>query len=187
MVTEAFLVTIVLGALGALPVSAQISVHERESPFGIQQPPVYLDKTLTTRENDLEDKRDLETDILVEATLDRVGRSFHTGDADELEACLVTGKRKISLVLEIDDNSQRGHYGPGQVRHIFGRLFREVETRSFIYDSTDIERHSGSATFRADWTYVVVDTDEPVTERLEFKLEKGKSDWRIYEIRTTSR
>ena len=186
MVREALLVTVALGALAGF-VSAQSSVHERESPFMIQQPPVYLKKTLTTtRENDLEDKRDLETDILVDATLDRVGRSFHTGDADELEACLVTGKRKIYLSLEIDD-SQRGHYGPGQVRHIFGRLFREVETRSFIYDSTKVEHHSGGATFRADWTYVVLDTDERVTERLQFKLEKGKSDWRIYEIRAASR
>ena len=186
MIREAFLVTFALGALAG-SVSAQSSVHERKSPFGVQQPPVYLKKTLTTtRKNDLEDKRGLETDILVDATLDRVRRSFHTGDADELEACLVTGKRKIYLSLEID-NSQQGHYGPGQVRHIFGRLFREVETRSFIYDSTKVEHHSGGATFRADWTYVVLDTDERVTERLQFKLEKGKSDWRIYEIRAASR
>jgi hypothetical protein len=87
----------------------------------------------------------------------------------------------------MDDDSQQGHYGPGQVRHIFGRLFREVETRSFVYDPTDHERRGGTATFRADWTYVVLDTDEVVAERLEFKLEKGKSDWRIYYIRASSR
>ncbi len=188
MARQPFLVTLVLGALGALAgsVSAQIGVQERESTFGIQQPPVYLKSLTSTREKELEDKRDLETDVLVDATIDRVGRSFQTEDADELEACLVTGKRKIYLSLEIDD-SQRGHYGPGQVRHIFGRLFREVETRAFIYDSTDVERHTGGATFRADWTYVVLDTDELVTERLQFKLEKGKSAWRIYEIRAASR
>ena len=186
MVRQVFLVIIAQVALAG-SVSAQIGVHERESRFGIQQPPVYLKKALTTtRAEELEDKRDVETDVLVNATLDRVGRSFHTEDADELEACLVTGKRKIYLSLEIDD-SQRGHYGPGQVRHIFGRLFREVETRSFIYDSTQVEHHSGGATFSADWTYVVLDTDEPVTERLQFKLEKGTSDWRIYEIRAASR
>ncbi len=188
MARQPFLVTLVLGVLGALAgsVSAQIGVHEQESPFGIQQPPVYLKSRTSTRGKELEDKRDLETDVLVDATIDRVGRSFHNEDADELEACLVTGKRKIYLSLEIDD-SQRGHYGPGQVRHIFGRLFREVETRAFIYDSTDVGRHTGSTTFRADWTFVVLDTDELVTERLQFKLEKGKSAWRIYEIRAASR
>jgi len=182
MARQVFMVTLALWALSA-SVSGQIYVGERV----VQQPPVYLKTLTSTHKENFEETRDLETDVLVDATLARVGRSFHNGDADELETCLVTGKRKIYLALEIDDDSQRGHYGPGQVRHIFGRLFREVETRSFIYDSTDIERHSGGATFRADWTYVVLDTDEPVTERIEFKLEKGKSDWRIYEIRTTSR
>ena len=194
MVKQAFLVTYALGALGALAalagsVSAQIGAIESESPFAIQQPPVYLKSLTSTPAKGREDKEDLEPDVFVDATINRVGRSFHTGDADELEACLVTGKRKIYLSLEIDD-SQRGHYGPGQVRHIFGRLFREVETRSFIYDSREIERHSGGAVFRADWTYVVLETDEVVTERLQFKLEKGqesKSDWRIYEIRAASR
>ncbi len=187
MVGQVFLViiTITQAALAGSPF-AQIGVPEQESPFAIQQPPVYLKTLTSTRAEALEDEGDLQADVLVNATLDRVGRSFHTGDADELEACLVSGKRKIYLSLGFDDN-QRGHYGPGQVRHIFGRLFREVETRSFIYDSTKVERHSGNATFSADWTYVVLDTDEAVTERLLFKLEKGTSDWRIYEIRAASR
>ena len=182
MARQAFMVVLALWALSA-SVSAQVYVGERVS----QQPPVYLKTLTSTHKENLEEKRDLETDVPVDATLDRVGRSFLDGDADELETSLVTGKRKIYLALEIDGDSQRGHYGPGQVRHIFGRLFREVETRSFIYDSTDIERYSGGATFRADWTYVVLDTEGSVTKRIEFKLEKGKSDWRIYEIRTTSR
>ena len=191
MARQPFLVTLVLGVLGILgalagSVSAQIGVHERENPFEIQQPPVYLKSLTSTREKEPEDKRDLETDVLVDATIDSVGRSFHAEDADQLEACLVTGKRKIYLSLEIGD-SQRGHYGPGQVRHIFGRLFREVETRSFVYDPTEVERHGGGAAFRADWTFVVLDTDELLTERLQFKLEKGKSAWRIYEIRAASR
>lgn len=183
MARQAFLVTFALGAF-TVPASAQIYIGgERE----IQQPPVYLKTLTSTHKETLEETRDLETDVLVDATLGRVGRSFRRGDADELEECLVSGKRKIYLALEIDDDSQRGHYGPGQVRHIFGRRFREVETRSFIYDPTDLERRSGTATFRAEWTYVVLDTDELVTARLEFKLEKGKSDWRIYEIRASSR
>lgn len=182
MARQAFLVTLALGAFTPSP-SAQIYVGERVS----QQPPVYLKSLTSAHKETLEEKKDLETDVLVDATLDRVGRSFRRGDADELEACLVTGKRKIYLALEVDDDNQRGHYGPGQVRHIFGRLFREVETRSFIYDATDLERGRGVATFRADWTYVVLDTDELVTERVELKLEKGKSDWRIYEIRARSR
>lgn len=185
MVQQAFLVTLALAALAGSH-SAQPGATESESPFTIQQPPVYLKSLTSMREKDLEDRGGLEMDVLVDATINRVRRSFRTGDADELEACLVTGKRKIYLSLEID-NHRRGHYGPGQVRHIFGRLFREVETRSFIYDSKEIERHSGGAVFRADWTYVVLDTDEVLTERLQFKLEKGKSDWRIYEIRAASR
>ena len=153
----------------------------------MQQPPVYLKSLTSTHEETPEEKKDLESDVLVDVTLERVGRAFRRGDADELEESLVSGKRKIYLALDIDDDTQQGHYGPGQVRHIFGRLFREVETRSFIYDPTDLERRSGTATFRADWTYVVLDTDELVTERLEFQLEKGKSDWRIYYIRASSR
>ena len=78
MTREAFLVTSALGVLGTLavlagPASAQISVHERKSPFEIQkQPPVYLKSLTSTREKELEGKRDLETDVLVDATIDRV-------------------------------------------------------------------------------------------------------------------
>jgi len=182
MARQAFLVTLVVTALTA-SVSAQVEIGERV----IQQPPVYLKTLTSTHKEPLEETKDLETDVRVDATLDHVGSSFRRGDADELEACLVTGKRKIYLALEIDDDTQPGHYGPGQVRHIFGRLFREIETRSFNYDATDLERRGGVATFRADWTYIVVDTDELVTERLQFELEKGKSDWRIYEIHASSR
>ena len=115
-----------------------------------------------------------------------MARAFGNGDADALQSLLVTGKRKIYLALETGD-SQRGHYGPGQVQHIFGRLFREVETREFDYDSRRVERYSGAADFRADWTYVILDTDEVVTERLQFKLEQDDDSWRIYEIRAATR
>lgn len=149
-----------------------------------QEPPVYLKSLTSGRDRKLESAENLETDPSVDETINRVGRSFESGDAAELERCLVTGKRKIFLSLELGDE-KRGHYGPGQVRHIFDRLFRDVESRRFTYDAREIERQNGSVVFRADWEYVVLDTDEEVTERLQFTLEKDKSDWRIFEIRAT--
>jgi len=173
---------------------AQIGVGERDDPLRIrkrdpfagQDPPVYL-KTLTSREgNDPETREDIEEDHRLDETINRLGRAFELRDPEALESCLVTGKRRIYLALDIDEQRRR-HYGPGQVRHIFGRLFRDIETRSFVYDSSEIEHQSGGAVFRADWTYVVLDTDEVVTERLQFKLEQGANDWRVYDIRAASR
>lgn len=182
---QAFPVMLVLAALSGSS-QAQLIVTDSDSPFVEQQQSPYLRTLSSAREKDLEEKKDLEQDVLVDAAISRVGSAFLAGDADELESCLVTGKRRIYLSLETDDG-QRGHYGPGQVRQIFARLFREVETRSFRYDEDEVELRGGGAVFHADWKYVVLDTDEPVSERLEIKLEKGKSAWRVYEIHSTSR
>ncbi len=191
MIPKTFLAIFVLTLSGVTSGDsfAQIRAVEIGRPHSssTQQPPVYLKKSLTSaRDKERERAEDVEVDVLVDDTIGRLGQAFHAGDAETLESCLVTGKRKIYLALEIED-PQRGHYGPGQVRHIFGRLFRELETRSFVYDSREITHENGSAVFRADWTYVVLETDEVVTERLQFKLEEGASDWRIFEIRAASR
>jgi hypothetical protein len=185
MVRKGFLVLLAL-VLTSEIAPAQIREIESALSGSVQQPPVYLKKSLTSaRDKERESAEDIDDDdVLVEETINRLGRAFDAGNAQTLESCLVTGKRKIYLALEIDE-PQPGHYGPGQVRHIFGRLFRGLETRSFVYDSREITRQSGAAVFRADWTYVVLDTDELVTERLQFKLDAN--DWRVFEIRAASR
>lgn len=189
---HAFFVTLALAASAAL-VSAETGPRGHlvptasKNPFLTeQQAPVYLKSLTSAREKEGSEAEDLGSDVHVYDAIDRVGRAFSTGDADALQALLVTGKRKIYLSLETDDG-QPGHYGPGQVRHIFGRLFGEVDTRDFDYDSREVERFSGAAVFRADWSYVVVDTDDLVTERLQFKLEQDDDEWRIYEIRAATR
>lgn len=193
MVRKAFLVALGLATLSSAT-SAQIRDKGREDalrigsqdPFAKQDPPVYL-KTLTSREEDNpETRKEIEKDHLLDETINRLGRAFELRDPEALESCLVTGKRRIYLALDIDEQRRR-HYGPGQVRHIFGRLFRDIETHSFVYDSSEVEHQSGGAVFRADWTYVVLDTDEVVTERLQFKLEQSADDWRVYDIRAASR
>lgn len=191
MTRKTFLASLAGVAIGAASgvATAQLREISFDSPYSssTQQPPVYLKKSLTSARNkERESTEDIEVEIPIDESISRLGQAFHGGDAETLESCLVSGKRKIYLALEIDD-PQQGHYGPGQVRHIFARLFRELETRSFVYDTREITRQNGSAVFRADWTYVVLDTDEVVTERLQFKLEEGASDWRIFEVRATSR
>lgn len=194
MARKAFLLALGLVTLSRVA-SAQIGMGEREDPLRLrsqdplatQDPPVYL-KSLTSREGkkNLETREEIEEHHLLDETINRLGRAFELRDPEALESCLVTGKRRIYLALDIDEQRRR-HYGPGQVRHIFGRLFRDIETRSFVYDSSEIEHQSGGAVFRADWTYVVLDTDEVVTERLQFKLEQSANDWRVYDIRAASR
>jgi len=183
---QALLVALML-AVFTVAASAQWVPTKWRSPLvREQQAPVYLKSLTKARDEKGAEGEDLEAEARLYDSIDRVGRAFRAGDADVLEGCLVSGKRKIYLLLETDDG-QKGHYGPGQVRHIFARLFREIETRDFEYDSRELERYSGAIVFRADWTYVVVDTDELVTERLQFKLEQTDDDWRIYEIRAATR
>lgn len=185
MQRKAFFVTLALAILVGVA-GAQIPGLEPEDPFAVQEQPVYLKSLTSGREKKLESREDIEEDFLLDRAINGVGRAFELGDPDVLESHLVAGKRRIYLALDIDEH-RRGHYGPGQVRHIFGRRFRDIETRSFVYDSSEIERQNESAVVRADWTYVVLDTDEVVRERLQLKLEKGSSDWRVYEIRAASR
>lgn len=183
---QALLIAVVLTVLAASG-SAQWHDIELGSPLSVsQQSPVYLRSLTSGREEGRENNENLEAEVRLDDTINRVGRAFRTGDADALESCLVTGKRKIYLSLETHD-SRQGHYGPGQALHILDRLFRDVETREFLYDSRQTEHFGEGAVFRADWSYLVLETDELVTERLHFKLEQDGKDWRINEIRGATR
>lgn len=184
MARKAFLIALATLGVAASGWAQWTPSHSAHPFIGEQQAPVYLKSLTSAREKANRESEDVESEALVYDTIESIGHAFSTGNADTLQSLLVTGKRKIYLALETGD-SRDGHYGPGQVRHIFGRLFDEVETREFDYDSREVERFSGAAAFRADWTYVVVDTDELVTERLQFKLEQDGDEWRIYEIRAT--
>lgn len=125
-------------------------------------------------------------ETLIAAVLDRTGRVFERGDADGLEECLVRGKRKVFLSLAAGGKDP-SHYGTSQLKFIFDEIFREVRTRSFVYDSRDIDRYNGIAIVRAGWTYNLVSDDELVTEQLQFKLQKDEAGWRIFEIRAATR
>ena len=117
--------------------------------------------------------------------IDRIGSSFEAGDSDRLESCLVSGKVYLSLKSRQDES---GYYGKSQVRFMFSKLFRERKTDSFLYDSGDVEfTGEESAYVRADWSYVVPDQDDVVTEHLRFKLDRGKNGWSVSEIRTQYR
>jgi hypothetical protein len=72
---------------------------------------------------------------------------------------------------------------------MLAKLFRERRTDSFTYDPEDFEVSSGeSAAFRAEWSYLVLDADDVVTEQLRFKLDRTKGDdWLVSEIRAQSR
>jgi hypothetical protein len=117
--------------------------------------------------------------------VDRVGSAFEAGDSDRLESCLVAGKVYLSLKSRQDES---GYYGKSQVRFMFSKLFRERKTDSFVYDSEDVEfTGDESAYVRADWSYIVLDQDDLVTEHLRFKLDRGKNGWSVSEIRTQYR
>jgi hypothetical protein len=119
-------------------------------------------------------------------TITQVGRAFEAGDPDELERCL--SEKRIYLSLRAR-GEEAGYYGRSQVKFMLAKLFRERKTDSFTYDPEDFEVSSGeSAGFRAEWSYLVLDADDVVTEQLRFKLDRTKSDdWLVSEIRAQSR
>ena len=124
-------------------------------------------------------------DLLVERAIDCVGRAFARGEARELGDCL-TKKPRVYLSVEAG-GKKADNYGTSQLKFIFDQIFREVKTQSFRYDSRDVERFKDIAMLTAEWTYVILDKDEEVTEYLQFTLEKGESAWRVFEIRSVSR
>lgn len=141
---------------------------------------------LISAKKDEEAKReDASSTEFLGKTIGWVGQAFELGDADALEECLVSRKVYLSLRSRGDE---AGYYGRSQVKFMFAKLFRERRTDSFTYDPADVEvSGDGTAHFRADWSYMVLDEDDVVTEHLRFRLERTKDDWRISEIRAQSR
>jgi len=124
-------------------------------------------------------------DLLVERAIHCVGRAFNRGEARELSDCL-TKKPRVYLSVEAG-GKKAANYGTSQLKFIFDQIFRKVKTQSFRYDSRDVERFKDIAMLTAEWTYVILDKDEEVTEFLQFTLEKDEAAWRVFEIRSVSR
>ena len=163
------------------------------SALAYGQNPKYLEnlERLINKAHAPEEKIDEEAedfeadDLLVERAIDCVGRAFARGEARELGDCL-TKKPRVYLSVEAG-GKKADNYGTSQLKFIFDQIFREVKTQSFRYDSRDVERFKDIAMLTAEWTYVILDKDEEVTEYLQFTLEKGESAWRVFEIRSVSR
>jgi len=148
-----------------------------------QNPATSLQHLISAKKGEAPPERNEDAEFLGK-TIDRVGRAFEVGDADALEDCLVSRKVYLSLRSRGDE---AGYYGRSQVKFMFAKLFRERKTDSFVYDPVDVEvSGDGTAHFRADWSYMVLDEDDVVTEHLRFRLERTKDDWRISEIRAQS-
>jgi hypothetical protein len=149
-----------------------------------QAPATSLRHLISATKEEAKSEDDSGTELLGK-TIGRVGRAFENGDADALEECLVSRKVYLSLRSRGDET---GYYGRSQVKFMFDKLFRERKTDSFTYDPIDVEvSGDGTAHFRADWSYMVLDEDDVVTEHLRFRLERTKDEWRISEIRAQSR
>ncbi len=163
------------------------------SALAYGQNPKYLEnlERLINKAHAPEEKIDEEAedfeadDLLIERAIDCVGRAFARGEARELGDCL-TKKPRVYLSVEAG-GKKADNYGTSQLKFIFDQIFREVKTQSFRYDSRDVERFKDIAMLTAEWTYVILDKDEEVTEYLQFTLEKGESAWRVFEIRSVSR
>ena len=163
------------------------------SALAYGQNPEYLEnlERLINKAYAPEEKIDVEAedfeadDLLVERAIDCVGRAFARGEGRELGDCL-TKKTRVYLSIEAG-GKKADNYGTSQLKFIFDQIFREVKTQSFRYDSRDVERFKDIAMLTAEWTYVILDKDEEVTEYLQFSLEKGESAWRVFEIHSVSR
>ncbi len=145
-----------------------------------------INKAHAPGEDNAEEAEDFQADdLLVERAIDCVGRAFARGEARELSGCL-TKKPRVYLSVEAG-GKKADNYGTSQLKFILDQIFREVKTQSFRYDARDVERFNGIAMLTAEWTYVILDKDEEVTEHLQFTLEKDESAWRVFEIRSVSR
>lgn len=129
-------------------------------------------------------REDVHSAEQVGRTINRVGSAFERGDAQDLGDCLAERRIYLSLKARGDET---GYYGRSQVKFIFAKLFRERKTDSFTYDPDDIEVTGDGARFRAEWSYTLLDEDEPVTEHLHFRLERSNDDWRVSEIQSQLR
>ncbi len=169
-----------LSLSSALVLVAAVGVAD-SSPSTWSQQPTYL-KKLMSRENAPSEKKEARTLEELVLASDHVRNAFEQGDPGELESCL--GPQKVFVLLGSED--EPGFYGGDQLRFMLERLFRERETRAFRSSTHDIEiADDDNATMRADWTYIVLDSDDEVTERLRFQFEKKNESWWLSEIKSS--
>ena len=145
--------------------------------------PTYLNKLLNAhKEKEVPTPADVRSEGDLRRAIERIVSAFEAGDASAVEDCLLRSPIFFTLKAKGD---QKGFFGPSQIKFMFERLFEERETRGFTYDSERLGlARDASVSFRADWTYVVLDEDELATELLRFKMERSGKDWRISEIRS---
>ena len=118
-------------------------------------------------------------------TIGSVRVAFMERDTDKLAG--IIGKKKAYVAIK-SRMEEPGYYTGSQVHFIFDKMFRDLRTRSFEYTPRDIKSlDKGRASFRPEWTYVVLGSDKVVTERLHFVFEKEKHGWSISEIKASSK
>ena len=150
------------------------------------QEPKFLKSLVKSTESNKTESSEVDVDADITETMNRIALAFEEGDAELLESCLVTGKRRVFFSLDAGEH-EPGHYGRDQVKFMLDDVFNDVQTKSFRFDTRDLSSRSARASFRAEWTYMSMDADETVTEFLRFRLERTKEDWRIVEVRSVSR
>ena len=117
--------------------------------------------------------------------IEQVRSSFMERDTKKLARTI--GKRKVYLSLK-SRKSETGYYTKSQLQFIFDKMFKDLRTKSFDYSTRDITiSDDNHANIRAEWTYVTLGSDTVVTEHLHFVFVKETSEWRISEIKASSR
>lgn len=126
-------------------------------------------------------KPDQPVDERLSRTLDEIRRSFLDRDSRRLDACL--GEKKVFFSIQ-SRAAEAGYYTRSQLRFIFEKIFRELQTRSFNLAPEDVTvSEENQAFFRTEWTYVPAGSEVAVTEHLHFSFAKDKNGWRISEIK----
>lgn len=121
----------------------------------------------------------------LQQTIYEVRLSFLERETERLEKCFAEKKVFISLRSRA---GEAGYYTRSQLHFIFDKVFRDLQTRSFKYSPRDITlSKDGRAFFRSEWTYMVLGSDDVVTEHLHFSFEKDKGSWQIYELKAVSK
>jgi hypothetical protein len=162
------------------------AVAYAQTPKYLENLERLINKAHAPQEQTDEETENLEfVDASVKRAVDCVDRAFTRGAARELGDCLT---RKPRVYLSVEAGGKKAdNYGTSQLKFILDQIFREVQTQSFRHDTSDIERFNDMAMLTAEWTYVILDKDEEVTEYLQFTLEKDESVWRVFEISSVSR
>lgn len=118
-------------------------------------------------------------------SIEQVRSSFLERDTKKLARTV--GKGKVYLSLK-SRRSETGYYTKSQLQFIFDKMFQDLRTRSFDYSSRDVTiSEDNRADVPSEWTYVTLGSDTVVTEHLHILFVKEKDEWRISEIKASSR